>query len=152
MELGRQSSRSTAKLAARTKQASREAKQAIKSALGERMGSMSTGEHCRRAGKSRTASKKKKTAKNSRVRAKFGGRLGEGSVCKTGDFEVRLVPKALAAHGRLAALDRRTPSKPPDAPKESRAHENKGQDATAGAAAAAATSVTYILTDIVACI
>ena len=95
-------------------QASREAKQAIKSALGERMGSMSTGEHCRRAGKSRTASKKKKTAKNSRVRAKFGGRLGEGSVCKTGDFEVRLV---LAAHGRLAALDRRTPSKPPDAPK-----------------------------------
>ena len=91
MELGRQSSRSTAKLAARTKQASREAKQAIKSALGERMGSMSTGEHCRRAGKSRTASKKKKTAKNSRVRAKFGGRLGEGSVCKTGDFEVRLV-------------------------------------------------------------
>ena len=93
MELGRQSSRSTAKLAARTKQASREAKQAVKSALGERMGSMSTGEHCRRAGKSRTASKKKKTAKNSRVRAKFGGRLGEGSVCKTGDFEVRLVPK-----------------------------------------------------------
>ena len=74
-------------------QASREAKQAIKSALGERMGSMSTGEHCRRAGKSRTAGKKKKTAKNSRVRAKFGGRLGEGSVCKTGDFEVRLVPK-----------------------------------------------------------
>jgi hypothetical protein len=54
---------------------------------------MSTGEHCRRAGKSRTAGKKKKTAKNSRVRAKFGGRLGEGSVCKTGDFEVRLVPK-----------------------------------------------------------
>jgi hypothetical protein len=110
---------------------------------------MSTGEHCRQAGKSRTASKKKKTAKNSRVRAKFGGRLGEGSVCKTGDFEVRLVPKALAAHGRLAALDRRTPSKPPDTPKESKTHENEGRDATAGGAT---TPVTYILTDTVACI
>lgn len=79
---------------------------------------MSTGEHCRRAGKSRTASKKKKTAKNSRVRVKFGGRLGEGSVCKTGDFEVRLVPKALAAHGRLAALDRSTPSKAAQTPQK----------------------------------
>lgn len=112
---------------------------------------MSTGERCRRAGKSITASKKKKTAKNSRVRAKFGGRLGEGSVCKTGDFEVRLVPKALAAHGRQAALDRRTPSKAARRPKREQ-NENEGEDATAGGAAVAATSVTYILTDTVACI